>query len=1356
MSRYRISFERRMICICSFVLLIAMAATANAAALAPDSLAGLTAWYKADAISGLSDGDPVATWVDSGPNGYDMSQLIVEDQPTYVQSGKNGLPSVYFGGSHFFSAGDVEMHSDTNGITVLGVMQSFGSSALISKFCYSSPQRQWRLENTGFDFQELPDSWEPNNLAKIPSGKYYTQWQVVGGSWSPSLTTGYFDGLPVATADIPAMYGSDTDSEVLLGASNEGLGDPALGLMSEVVVYNRALSDVEVAGVSEYLSDKYQVVTPTVNHAPLSIDINFQPAASPAVAGYLTDSGQVFSQQGDYKYGWSQDATAQAVAAAPSEIAAGRMENADRFNTFVHMRNVDFQADWEIEVPNGTYYVRGVYGEPRSGHGSGIQRIVMEDMTLEDRTPVYGTTEVGDWDEHWGVVEVKDGRLSLGVGDVAVGDDPVTGEPIYVPGSGKLGFVQIRELTVPEIAISFQNEGAYLTAGFTRDDGHAFGDREGGLRYGWIDSTGTPVENTVNARMRGSYASVNGLLGDERFGGLNHFNDQYTPDTYYTWELELENGEYTVMAVFGEGNTGGYAGDDIWIEDELYLDADYNARMSDSDVYFGEITITDGRLTLRSDDINAKIMYLQVTTLEEGPEYIGGDANRDGTVDVSDLGILATHYGAGSDKTWAEGDFTGDGAVDVSDLGVLATNYGMSSLAAVPEPGTLVLLASLIPIGLFLRTGARRRRNSMIRLTAVLLAVSMAAATAHAAGTAPGDLSGLTAWYQAETITGLADGTPIGTWPDSGPNGYDITQATTTAQPTWSIDTLTGEAGINFTGAEYLTGGDVELHGEYGFTIVAMVQQTSNSGYSASKFNYADGRQWRMSGVGFDMQETPDSWDGGNYASGGGLTRDPSTVIGRWDAGMVSELRFNNVVAGSATGPAFSTTDTAAIFTIGADRGGTAARFAGIMHEVAFFDRALSEVELGEIQAYYDDKYDYTPLVEPDPTQPSLVANVNFQPAASSPTLPSYYVADTGQTFQAHGDLSYGWSQDMSAYARSTAPEQMTDPRDFTNERFDTVINTSAAGTPANWEMEVPNGTYWVRALFGEPRVGFVRGDLTANIESTRFNDTLASMNVTTKSAWAENWGLVEVEDGRLTVESAAQFQIGQNASSEPVFMQTTSNLALVQVHEANVPDIAVNFQRTSDGDVFASEEDGGEAYGLRDNGLTYGWLDKTGTPVSNTSMARNRGTTVAPMGFDPSDVRFATLNHMLDKRWEIEVENGTYSFILVCGEPVGGGNYSLNFLDIEGVRYDDPDYPDPRSNFDVFMGQVEVADGRFTIDGVADELAAFGGTPDNKVVYLELTHLLGPAATTIPEPATASMLLALAMGLALIGKRRR
>ena len=87
-----------------------------------------------------------------------------------------------------------------------------------------------------------------------------------------------------------------------------------------------------------------------------------------------------------------------------------------------------------------------------------------------------------------------------------------------------------------------------------------------------------------------------------------------------------------------------------------------------------------------------------------------GDANGDGNVDVSDLGILAANYGA-SGCDWEHADFTDDGMVNVSDLGILATYYGSTAATAaqsVPEPGTLMLLATC---GLALLSLDVRRRK---------------------------------------------------------------------------------------------------------------------------------------------------------------------------------------------------------------------------------------------------------------------------------------------------------------------------------------------------------------------------------------------------------------------------------------------------------------------------------------------------------------------------------------------------------------------------------------------------------------------------------------------------------------------
>jgi hypothetical protein len=60
-----------------------------------------------------------------------------------------------------------------------------------------------------------------------------------------------------------------------------------------------------------------------------------------------------------------------------------------------------------------------------------------------------------------------------------------------------------------------------------------------------------------------------------------------------------------------------------------------------------------------------------------------GDANHDRSVDVSDLGILATNW-QGIGKTFSQADFNYDGKVDVSDLGIVATYWQATLQGAAP------------------------------------------------------------------------------------------------------------------------------------------------------------------------------------------------------------------------------------------------------------------------------------------------------------------------------------------------------------------------------------------------------------------------------------------------------------------------------------------------------------------------------------------------------------------------------------------------------------------------------------------------------------------------------------------------
>lgn len=59
----------------------------------------LKVWLKADAITGLADGEAVASWADSSGNGKSAANATGAEQPTYQTGEINGLPVVRFDGT---------------------------------------------------------------------------------------------------------------------------------------------------------------------------------------------------------------------------------------------------------------------------------------------------------------------------------------------------------------------------------------------------------------------------------------------------------------------------------------------------------------------------------------------------------------------------------------------------------------------------------------------------------------------------------------------------------------------------------------------------------------------------------------------------------------------------------------------------------------------------------------------------------------------------------------------------------------------------------------------------------------------------------------------------------------------------------------------------------------------------------------------------------------------------------------------------------------------------------------------------------------------------------------------------------
>lgn len=148
--------------------------------------------------------------------------------------------------------------------------------------------------------------------------------------------------------------------------------------------------------------------------------------------------------------------------------------------------------------------------------------------------------------------------------------------------------------------INFQLAGAPVPTRYLTDTGALYGDRGGGLSYGWSS------DHTDVSRDRG-------LQADQRLDTLIHFHQNKT------WELALPNGLYEVTvsigdAQFGSTHTLNVEGVNYWNAVTLAPD-DYRQVTQ-------QVTVADGRLTLNqgaAGEMATRVNYIQVVGLPNGP-----------------------------------------------------------------------------------------------------------------------------------------------------------------------------------------------------------------------------------------------------------------------------------------------------------------------------------------------------------------------------------------------------------------------------------------------------------------------------------------------------------------------------------------------------------------------------------------------------------------------------------------------------------------------------------------------------------------------------------------------------------------
>lgn len=221
----------------------------GAAAFSPTDIAGLQLWLDASQITGLNDGDAVATWADASGNANDVTQGTASKRPTYQTSEINGKPCVRFDGVDDFLR--CTTFSQAQALTVLCVSKYTETSARTRRMFDGATSRVLIGQQGGTDLLFFAGSLAPTYTG-------YTlpwPWRYYTGIFNGASSQQFVNGASIGTAN----PGGQSLIDLVVGCGFY-LGSPTefwLGDIAELIIYDSSLSAGNLALLHAYIASKY-------------------------------------------------------------------------------------------------------------------------------------------------------------------------------------------------------------------------------------------------------------------------------------------------------------------------------------------------------------------------------------------------------------------------------------------------------------------------------------------------------------------------------------------------------------------------------------------------------------------------------------------------------------------------------------------------------------------------------------------------------------------------------------------------------------------------------------------------------------------------------------------------------------------------------------------------------------------------------------------------------------------------------------------------------------------------------------------------------------------------------------------
>lgn len=215
----------------------------------PTDVSGLKVWLDANALTGLSDGDPVGSFTDQSGAGIHSEQATAGKKPLYKTNIIGGKPALLYDGTDDFTK-QASAYTDLPSTTIFVVLQPVTTTGLpdfVDGFA-SGKRHQIGIRSAKLQIFQGSTVTGTSNAAAATN-------YVLTGAFTSGASAMYVNGTSAGTSATAA----NVQNGLVIGANSGATAEFANAYIAEVICYSRVLTAGERATVHTYVQDKYGI-----------------------------------------------------------------------------------------------------------------------------------------------------------------------------------------------------------------------------------------------------------------------------------------------------------------------------------------------------------------------------------------------------------------------------------------------------------------------------------------------------------------------------------------------------------------------------------------------------------------------------------------------------------------------------------------------------------------------------------------------------------------------------------------------------------------------------------------------------------------------------------------------------------------------------------------------------------------------------------------------------------------------------------------------------------------------------------------------------------------------------------------